>query len=169
MREGDEMMQSQQSQSTMTLTEKMELVAALSLFPALTIMVFLRRKVGYRFLSPLRLQAMALLLWVLSAFSVFSGNTLSVSPLIVFSLAMLIAGYVERWLRWQDIKSGLSWHSYSRGISWFSHYVPLNETAVKRFVDPAAAAIIGLALSFLFPWLGYYIMFSAVCLFIFEA
>lgn len=163
------MMQSQQPHSTMTLTEKAEILASLSLFPALTMMVFLRRKVGYRFLSPLKLQAMALLLWALSGFSVFSGNTLSVVPLTLFALVMLITGMLKRRGMWWSLMRGESWHTYSRGISWFNSFLPLAEDEVKRFVDPAAVAGIGLLLSFLFPWLGYYILFSAVCLFIFEA
>lgn len=157
-----------QQQRTTTLAEKMDIVTGLALFPAMTIMVFLRRKLGYRFLSPIRYQVMVLLIWALAGFSIVSGNTASVLALSLFGLVVLILASVERYLRWRDIKQGVSWHTYSRGISWFS-FLPLRETTVKRFIDPAAAAIIGLLLSFLFPWLGYYIIFSAACLFIFES
>jgi hypothetical protein len=165
------MMQQQQPQQHTTLAEKVETTAALALFPAMTIMVFLRRKLGYRFLDPMKILGMALVLWVLSAFSAVSGNIASALPLTLFAVIFLIVGYAQRRTRWWDIRYGVSWHSYSRGISWFSYipFWPLSETSVKRFIDPAAAAIVGVILAFIFPWLGYYIVFSAVCLFIFEA
>jgi hypothetical protein len=71
-------------------------------------------------------------------------------------------------LRWREIKRGISWHTYSRGISWFSSFLPLSELAVKRFIDPAAALIVGIALFFLFRPLGLFLILSAVCLFLFE-
>lgn len=159
----------QAQQRPMTLAEKADIITNLSLFPAMTIMVFLRRKLGYRFLSPIRYQVMVLLIWALGAFGTATGNVPAGVALFLFGLAVFIAASVERWLRWRDIKSGVSWHTYSRGISWFSSFLPLRETTVKRFIDPAAAAIVGLVLSFFLSWLGYYIIFSAACLFIFES
>lgn len=190
------------AQQATTLAQKADIVAGLALFPALTVMVFLRKKVGYRFLSPTKILGMTVLLWALAGVSVlfpsgspspssgysgysgYGGNggysgipvsappspsaTSSVAPLIVFAIIMLITGMVERHLRWRDIKNGVAWHTYSRGVSWFA-FLPLSDSVVKRFIDPAVCAIVGLILSFVFHWLGYYIIFSAFCLFLFEA
>ena len=159
----------QEQQRPMTLSEKADIVATLSLFPAMTIMVFLRRRLGYRFLDPLKYQVMVLLIWLLAGFSVVSGNTRSVVGLTLFGILVLVFASVERHLRWRDILHGVSWHTYSRGISWFHSVFHWREDILYRFVDPAAAAIVGFLLSFLFPWLGYYIIFAAICLFIFQA
>jgi len=160
--------QQQPQQQTTTLADKVEILANLALFPALTIMVFLRRKVGYRFLSPVKIQVMVLILWFFAGFSTFSGSQNSFYALLIFAVAVLATGYVERWLAWRDIKRGVAWHSYSRGISWLN-FLSLQETTIKRFVDPAVAAAIGVGVSFLLPWFGYWLVFSAICLLIFEA
>ena len=183
------------TQTRTTIAEKTDAIAGLALFPAMTVMVFIRRKIGYRFLSPVKLFVMFILLWLFAGISTLApvgthtvggqtdargytfptstvpngSPTASLYPIIIFALIMLIAGMIERYLRWREIKAGISWHTYSRGVSWFS-FLPLADTQIKRFIDPAAVLIVGLLLSLLpFHFLGYYIIFSAVCLFIFEA
>lgn len=161
-------MQQQSQWQQMSLAEKADVLSNLALFPAMAIMPFLRRRLGYRFLSPIRYQIMVLLIWALAAFSA-AGDPASSASLFLFGLVVLIVAGVERWMRWKEIKSGVRWHTYSRGIPWLSSVFPLRETVVKRFVDPIAAAAIGIALSFLFHWLGYFIVFCAMCLLIFES
>jgi len=192
------LLQQQQQQTPAqktTLAQKADAIAGLAMFPALTLMVFTRRKVGYRFLNPTRLMIMAVLLWVLAGVSTLapvgtttvtsatnpytgssqsytvpnSSATASLYPLIIFGLLMFALGMIERYLRFRDIKRGVSWHTYSRGISWLS-VLPLSDSAVKRFVEPAVCAIIGILIALLpFHFLGYYIIFAAICLFVFEA
>ena len=135
----------------------------------------------------MKLQVMTLLILALSAVSIATqGQPQSVSvygsvpitpaapspsivamPFFIFAFAMLITGLVKRFLQWQNIKKGVSWHTYSRGVSWFT-FLPLSDSIIKRYVDPAAVAIVGLLVMIPFRWLGYYIIFSAFCLFIFE-
>ena len=161
------MEEQQQQGRTFTLSQKMDIVAVLASFPALTVMVFLRRKLGYRFIDMLKIQITVLALWVIAAFST-AANPAAGIAFFLFSLAVLGFAYVERWLRWRDIKNGVAWHTYSRGVSWFNHIIPLRETMVKRFIDPLVVAVIGLILSFVFSWFGYFLILSAACLFIFE-
>ena len=146
------------------------------MFPALTVMVFLRRKVGYRFLSPMKLQVMTLLILALSSISAISSNSSAgavsgysgygspnvagaapiigaATPLIFFAIAMLVTGMIKRYLQWQGIKRGVSWHTYSRGVSWFT-FLPLSDSIIKRYVDPAAVAVVGLLVMIVFRWLG---------------
>ncbi len=160
-------MQGQQDQ-TITFEQKVNILQALTLFPALTVMVFLRRKVGYRFIDMLKIQAMFVLLLAYGAFSTLSFGPAAGGAVTLFAFAVLIAAIIERRMRWNDIKRGVSWHTYSRGISWFSSFLPLSETAVKRFIDPAIALIAGIAFFFLFRPLGFYLLLCAVCLFLFE-
>jgi hypothetical protein len=162
-------MEQQSEWDRMSLTEKADMLSILALFPAMTIMVFLRRKLGFRFLTPLRFQVMALLLWGASGFSVFSGSILLGLPLALFALAMLVVAMFKRWSMWRLILYGESWHTYSRGVPWLCSILPLDEVKVKRFIEPPVAALIGFLISLLFPWLGYYLMFCAICLFIFES
>lgn len=184
-----EQQQAPARQST-TLAQKADILAGLAMFPALTVMVFLRRKIGYRFLSPIKLFAMTAIIWILgglttiiptgqqNATATYGGVTVTappassptgaVTPFIIFAFIMLAAGMIERYLRWRDIKSGVSWHTYSRGVSWFT-FLPISDSKIKRFIDPLAVAIVGLIVMLIFKWLGYYIIFSAVCLFVFEA
>ncbi|QBD75185.1 hypothetical protein EPA93_03925 [Ktedonosporobacter rubrisoli] len=160
-------MQGQQEQ-TFTFEQKVNILQYFTLFPALTVMVFLRRKIGYRFLDMLKIQIMVVLLWGYGIFSAIPFGPQAGTIVVLFSLAVLIAAIIERRLRWRDIKRGIRWHTYSRGISWFSYFLPLPEHIVKRFIDPAAVLIPGIALFFLFRPLGFYLILSAVCLFLFE-
>ena len=49
-------------QQELTLSEKAKIIQNLAGYPALTMMVFIRRKVGYRMLKPSRLITMAFIL-----------------------------------------------------------------------------------------------------------
>ena len=151
----------QQPQQTTTLAQKMEFTASLALFPAMTVMVFLYRKLGYRFLSPVKLLIMAILLIAVGA---VSGMQL---PFTIFALVMLILGLIERRYRWTDLTMGIPWHTYSRGVPLLS-FIPIRESWIRRFVNPAIVAIAGIIILLFFRWLGLYIVLSAVCLLIFE-
>src|SRR5579864_314137 len=154
----------EQQQQAITFEQKINIIQNITLFPALTIMVFLRRKVGFRFLDMMKIQVMVVLLWAYGAFSTITFGPAAGGIIFLFSIAVLIAAIIERRMRWNEIKRGISWHTYSRGISWFSSFLPLSETAVKRFIDPAAALIPGIVFFFLFRPLGLYLILSAVCL-----
>ena len=157
-----------QQQQPTTLDQKINIVQNLALFPALISMIFLRRKLGFRFLDLMKIQIVFVLLLVYSGFSTIGGGAAAGGIMTLFAFAVLIVAIIERRLRWHDIKKGVSWHSYSRGVSWFNSFLPLNETIVKRFIDPTTALVIGGGLFFLIRPLGLVMLASAVCLFIFE-
>jgi hypothetical protein len=158
----------QEQQQVLTFQQKINILQYLTLFPALTVMIFLRRKIGYRFIDMLKIQLMFIALLAYGAFSSIAFGPQAGGIIFLFSLAMLITAIVERRIRWNEIKRGVSWHTYSRGISWFSGFLPLSEITVKRFIDPAAVLVAGIALFFLVRPLGFYLILSAVCLFLFE-
>src|ERR1700719_3332089 len=110
--------QPQRSQD-LTLSEKMKIVQYLAIFPAITIMVFMRRKVGFRMLRPSRLIGMAFFLW-------FIGDLFSLLPFTNppgfiynrFPLLMLAVAFLERYRRWRELCNGQRWHTLSSGISY---------------------------------------------------
>jgi hypothetical protein len=161
-------MQQMMPQNT-TLAQKIEIVASLCLFPALPVIIFLRKKPGYRFLSPIKLLIIFALLLLLAGFSATSGSGATVVVLTVFAWATFITGLVKRNLRWREIKRGISWHSYSRGVSWLSYVLPISDSNVKRWVEPLVVLVIGLMLMLPFRWFGLYLILAAFCLFAFEA
>ena len=162
----------QQQQGT-TIAQKIEIGANIAFTIAFPVMVLLRRRMGYRFISQPRLIVAALIFWALATFvagsaaSVAAANKACTGELgstctyptsteitaasygsnawliIVFTLAFLAWGLLSRWLRWQDIKKGINWHSKSRGISWFQKIVPLSDSNIKRFIDPLATLLVG--------------------------
>lgn len=165
------------SLSDLTLSQKMDIALWLLEFPSLSVLIFLRRKVGYRTLKPLRLFIIAVVLCYLGnphaqLFNI--GERLIPigveSPLAMFGTVVLIVGLVQRWFRWRDIRKGVLWHTHSRGVSYFE-FLPIPLTYVYRFVDPIVAFFIGGFIGQL-PWmssLGTWIIFSAVCLFVLES
>lgn len=191
----------QSSQQSTTLAQKTEIVAAVAMFVMLPVVIFLRRKAGYRFLNPTRLFAMVLILLIYAQAAILTAATSGLSTpnaypttaqaaldasaqqqaqmaagyiggvlLTIFALVVLVLGLIQRWRRWKDITNGIPWHTYSRGVSWFS-FLPLADNQIKRFVDPAVCLVIGLIVAFVFKfsYLGYYLIFAAACLFIFES
>lgn len=152
-----------------TLAQKIEIFASLCLFPAMPVIIFLRKKPGYRFLSPLKILIIFALLLALAVFSVTSGDGATVVVLTAFAWATFLTGLLKRSLRWREIKRGISWHSYSRGVSWLSYILPLSDSNVKRWVEPLIVAVIGFLLLFVLRWFGLYLIFAAFCLFAFEA
>jgi hypothetical protein len=123
----------------LTLSEKMKIVQYLSVYPAITVMVFIRRKVGFRMLKPSRLIAMFVILTVINdVFGMFShGLGFFFSN---YAWVMLGFGFFQRWLRWRDICRGERWHTMSPGISYLEA-LPLPsfltvQRRIYRFVEP---------------------------------
>ena len=156
----------------MTWMEKIDLIRALSLFPAITVMVFIRRRLGFRMMKPTWLIVLTLImLSVPFAFKELFAPFNFLMPL--YALAMLGLGLRQRWQRWQELCRGERWHTYSPGVSYLET-LPLppffkTDRRVNRFLDPAAAFIVGLIVTALLSHgLGLWIVFSAFFLFVFE-
>ena len=59
-------------------------------FPALTVMVFLRKDLGFRLLNPLRLLAVTVFLVVVSVFAQQGNATANPMMLLIFALAFFV-------------------------------------------------------------------------------
>jgi hypothetical protein len=165
-------MNTTQKYEDMPLQEKVQMVQWLTLFPALTIMVFIRRKVGYRMLKSTWLVIMAAILFALGGFA--STTSQPHSYLIyLYALAMLGAGFYQRQARWSELCAGVRWHTRTVGISYLE-YLPLPHfllayRRVYRFGDTALCFAVGVITALLLSHiLGAWIMFSAFALYIFE-
>ena len=159
----------------LTLSEKMKIVQYLAIFPAITIMVFIRRKVGFRMLKPSRLIGVAMFLW-------FINGLCNIDLLIFhpagflfaeFPLLFLLVAFLQRYRRWRELCNGERWHTLSPGISYLE-VLPLPayfkaHRRIYRFIEPVmcfvAAMFIGVILS---PALARWIAFSSIALFIYE-
>jgi hypothetical protein len=155
--------------------EQVDLLRKLSLFPAITVMVFIRRRIGFRLLNPTWLIVLTFIMVVFTAFLPDSVNeSFGFGTLLrIYALAMLGLGLFQRWQRWKELCSGKRWHTYSPGISYLE-MLPLPpflkfQRRVNRFLDPAAVAIIGFIIGVAFSHgLGVWIMFSAFFLYVYE-
>lgn len=154
--------------------------------PSLSIVVFLRRKFGVRFM-PLWLMALALgLLW--SVFSFHAGASwTSPTPARVFGVAMMgLAVWHSRtaWHRfWASATNPkLLWHTMSDGVPYLRSLFPaMNERFLKTVVEPGAAAA-GAIMCFIIAYakvklttaididagwgwtfMGYWLALAAVC------
>jgi hypothetical protein len=156
----------------MSWFEKMDLVRAISKFPAITVMVFIRRRIGFRLMNPIWLLVMTIIMIVVPAVLAPAAKPFGFL-MVVFAFAMLGLGMFQRWKRWHELCHGDHWHTYSAGISYLE-YLPLPayfraHYRINRFLDPVTVLIAGLLIAlFLSHGLGLWIMFSALSLFVFE-
>jgi hypothetical protein len=159
----------------LTLSEKMKIVQYLSILPAITIMVFIRRRIGFRMLKPSRLIGMAMFLWFINDLS--NINFLIFHPagfwFSEFPLVMLIFAFFQRWRRWSELCKGVRWHTLSPGISYFELLpLPAFLTAhrrIYRFLEPFSVFIFAMFFGVFFSEaLARWFAISAFFLFIYE-
>lgn len=161
------------TQPTQTsLTDKMKIVQHLAVFPAITLMVFIRQKIGFRMLKPSRLIAVAIFIMFIDGLcSTFGHQTGALFT--VFPWVMLGFGFYQRHRRWKELGNGELLHTLSPGISYLER-LPLpqflmEQRRIYRFCEPllcfVAAMLIGIFLS---RQLAQWIAFSSFALFIFE-
>ena len=162
-----------QPQQGRTLREQLELTQWLMQFPALTVMVWLRRDIGYRLLNPLGLLAVTAFLLFFSALAQSRNGDNQPVFLLLFAVVTFILGISQRIRRWREINRGVRQHSYYLGTSpfdglrWLPNFCRRNRR-IARFVDPIFCAVIGLALIPVSPILTLWLVFAGACLRSFE-
>lgn len=159
---------------------KLALTRKVTILPALTVMIFLRSKLGYRMVTPSYLLIMSLFLVLFPkimvslpyssySYKVTAEINKEVTIMAVFVVAMIGLSLVNRWQRKNDFKQGNLWHTYSEGISRFSGFLPINESLCNRFVDPVFCLSVGIFTIYTISlFLGYWLVFAAFCLFHWE-
>jgi hypothetical protein len=138
-----------QPQPGPTLTERYEFAKRLMEFPALTVMVFLRKDLGFRLLNPLRLLAVTGFLVVVSVFAQQGNANAHPMVLLIFALAFFVLGIVQ-WIKaWFRLNRGVRQHSYYIGTSQYEfrrlpEFIHRNRR-FSRFIDPLLCMLAGLA------------------------
>ncbi len=142
--------------------------------PSLTVMVLLRRKIGYRTIQPWMLLIAFCALaamggWSLVAGSFGSSGGVGNYLMIAVAFAVTALAIIQRRSAWSSIKRGQRWHTKSRGISYLSA-LPFPEHIVQRFIEPAVCFVVGLLLLVtLSKMAGLWLIFSGLCLAVLEA
>jgi hypothetical protein len=144
-----------------TFREQYAFAQRLMEFPALTVMVFLRRDLGFRLLNPLRLMAVTGFLVVISAFAQQGNADANPMFLLFFAVAAFVMGIVQRIKSWWSLNRGVRQHSYYIGTSLFEFdslpdFIRRNRR-FARFIDPLLCMLVGLVFypisHALFAWL----------------
>ncbi|HVT11822.1 MAG TPA: hypothetical protein VHE55_06115 [Fimbriimonadaceae bacterium] len=158
-----------------SISGQREYLEQLAFYPALTLLVFTRSRLGYRLVNPRWLVGTALAMvgfgTIVSGSS--GGSELDLPLLEILALGVVAAGLKQRWEGWQDFKKGIGRYSYSSGVPKIEKLrLPrfirsLGRT--KRILEPLLAYVVGLIIwQFVSTGLGAWIAFSAFCLAIFE-
>jgi hypothetical protein len=147
---------------------------------ALSVIVFVRRRLGYRTIELGRIVFLFFFLvfgvtWIIGLTNwihLTDMNGLSGSgPLILFfAFPMLGLAIFHRFRHWRDIKrADLRWMTTSRGVSHFEH-LPISPNVIYRFVDAGVCFLSGAIINVVFDMklLGDWIMFSAIMFLIVE-
>ena len=161
----------------MPLMKLYDVVLALCHFPALTLMVFTRSRLGLRILSIPALLSMFFLLFtvgfwsmVISLFSGFSFSARGLNPwLFLFAIAMLGMGLWQHRQRWKGLMAGENWHTYNRGFSHLLPILPMRPTYVYRIGEPVVCMVLGLIIARLLSLpLGIWMVIAGACIAISE-
>ena len=120
-------------------------------YPAITVLPYLCKNLGYRLVSPRRVLALTTILLVVSvlAKSVSSAGT---NPMFLFYFALgsCVLGIIARIKAWRNIHRGVRQHSYYIGdarclrFSWLPN-VFRHRRRAERFLNPAICLLAGLA------------------------
>lgn len=141
-------------------------------FPALTLMVFLRRDIGYRMLKPGILLAVFGLLAMVTILATPGNEAARPVDLLIFAGVGFMAGIAQRIRRWWDIERNVRQHTFYIGTSPFNQrWTPAffrRNRRTARLLDPLFCAAIGLALLPFSRALAVWLIFSAFCLRVFE-
>jgi hypothetical protein len=141
-------------------------------FPALTLIVFFRRDLGYRLVSPLRLFVTNGILFVVGVLAQPGNEEARPICLAIFAAISFTCGMVQKAMRMFEMGKGPRQHSYYIGTSPLNfHWLPaslLRNRRVERFVDPLICTLIGFACLPLSHALAGWIIFSALCLRCYE-
>jgi hypothetical protein len=151
-----------------TFAQQYAMAQAFMKFPALTLMVFLRRDLGYRLLNPLVLFAVFGVLAVIAILAMPGNEAARPVDLLIFAGLGFFSGLAQRFRRWREMERNVRQHSYYIGTSPFDqHWMPVffrRHRRTARILDPVVCAAIGLALLPFSRALALWLIFSAFCL-----
>lgn len=147
------------------------MIENLSIFPALVIMIFIRRRIGFRMLKPNWLLGTACILLITVAMFPESAKPFA-SVMVLYALAMGGVGIYQRHLRWHEICQGVRWHTYCGGVSFLEQIAwPVwlrQHRRIYRLLDPLLCLVIAILAAYVSRLLGSVLTLAAVGLAIYE-
>ena len=165
-------MNQQQKSPLTSILENYAIAKWLTQFPALTLMVILRRDMGYRLLNVGVLTTVFGLLFVVTVLATPGNESANTMALLVFAVIGYFNGIAQKIRRWRNLNRGIVIHSYYLGsspfdFSWLPDFMRRNRR-IARFGDPIICAIIGVALFSFSHALSSWLLLSAFCLKAYE-
>lgn len=159
------MFQQPQRYQDLTYTQKADLFNRLFCLPAFTLISWGRRDVGYRCLTG---NGPALMFLLSLGIALFTPPQYKPLWLAGYALFSALAGAVQRFKRWRELKRGVVQHSYYIGTSplnrrWLPGFIR-RERRVERFLDPLFFGTIGVLLWYVSEALSCWFLFSVLSL-----
>ena len=156
-------------------TQDTTAIQDLCLMPALTLMVFMRRRIGLRLLKPSRLIGAGIFLYLYSEFGVafMKGTYEERQAVQYFALAFGLFALGQYARSWREFNRGIRLHTYSGGISHIAIHNRLpgyfqRHRRIYRIVEPFFCMVVGCYVTVVSYPLGIWIIVSSFSLRIFE-
>ena len=141
-------------------------------YPAMTVMVFMRRDIGYRLLNPVPMIVMTGILAIVAMMIPPDKPETKPHYLFWFAVASLFLASCQRTKRWREFKRGILQHSYYIGTSPFDFkWLPFfcrRFRRVARFVDPFFCILVGFGMLAESTALGCWLIIAGTAVRIFE-
>ncbi len=141
-------------------------------YPAMTVMVFLRRDIGYRLLAPIPMIVMTGILMIVAAIIPPENQEAHPEFLFWFAMLSLFLSSCQRTKRWREFKKGVLQHTYYIGTSPFDYrWLPQfcrRFRRMGRIADPFFCIFAGLVFLPESTALGFWLMIAGAALRIFE-
>ncbi|MBS1724655.1 MAG: hypothetical protein JSS66_17060 [Armatimonadetes bacterium] len=143
-------------------------------FPALTLMVFMRRRIGLRLLSPARIIRTFVLIQLYAVFAVFllGGSALDIRIVQGFSFVFLLIAAAQYWRSWRAFNRGSDLHTLSSGFSHLeTGHIPnflRYHRRIYRIGDPLFCLAVACYAWIVCPPLGLWIGLASLSLRMFE-
>lgn len=156
----------------LSLHQKTDLARAIIVLPSLSVIVFLRRRIGFRLLDSGWYVAVAIVVFLISQFT-FDASRKFPHAMDWYALAILLFGAFHRAVAWFQFRKGTQPHSYSSGISIMqtrgTRPFVVRHNLINRIFDPLFAAAIGITIreAISAPF-GNWLICAAVSLFCYE-
>ena len=152
-----------------SLIQKIEGFQWMARFPALSVMVYLRKDLGVRIVSPLHLVIVSFAMILLSGLVPAQERPLD---LAVFALVSLALGLFQRASRWRELGKVQREHSLYIGTSFLEQLFRPTGFLAGRFLsrngDPLLCVFVGFMLMNVSRALGLWLIFAGICLRCYE-
>jgi len=151
----------------LSFSEKAAFFNRLTLYPALSLMAWCHPDMGSRLLVP-NAGITALFMFAASMFIPERNDRIL---FFGFATLTLLASLVQRFKRWREFRRGVRQHSYYLGTAGSRWWLPkflCRRRWPERFFEPVVFVGIGIAITKIAPFTGYWVVLSGLCIGLLE-